>query len=507
MQYQVKDPQGQLHVIDGPEGATPDEVMAQAQKLVPSSPAPQQPSLMDKASNVGNSILSAVNPELSTALDVYNSPVGQKLQDLSAVPYQGLRGLAEGAATVVPALRSGDASQLPSPQEALQKASEATQPDYKPQTTTEKVADAVAQIIEPRSLLAGKLLEMVSPAVGKGTEELGKQASKIQEALTGVDAQNFQKLANNPMEILSAPSSKETGKAFQVAKEAAGFTDEQERKLALNDGVRKKVYQSVMEKIDSGPTAAPEDIQKAAQDFGKKYGGVSSHMPTILENVSQLHAKDPTKAAQYLDNLVTHLVPSGDGEIPGILVNKFGEEGPKSSFPFPDEATANQYKNEVLQKLQEHPTLKGIPDVSAFDLLRAKKAGQLMAKSDPAAAGLIQKEIHDKINPLLQQVAPDVYQAQQAVHLSKVKESLLSLAPEGPGLLKFLRVAGMMTGVGALDSPLVQTGLTLGVKGAAKVLGSAPARYMAGAALNRLGQDAKNRAALQSVRDRLNPQP
>lgn len=35
MKYNVKDPQGQMHTIEGPEGATPDEVIAQAQKLIP----------------------------------------------------------------------------------------------------------------------------------------------------------------------------------------------------------------------------------------------------------------------------------------------------------------------------------------------------------------------------------------------------------------------------------------------------------------------------------------
>lgn len=35
-QYQVQDPQGQTHIIEGPDGATPDQVMAQARSLVPS---------------------------------------------------------------------------------------------------------------------------------------------------------------------------------------------------------------------------------------------------------------------------------------------------------------------------------------------------------------------------------------------------------------------------------------------------------------------------------------
>lgn len=34
-QYKVQDPQGQEHLIEGPEGATPEEIMTQAQSLVP----------------------------------------------------------------------------------------------------------------------------------------------------------------------------------------------------------------------------------------------------------------------------------------------------------------------------------------------------------------------------------------------------------------------------------------------------------------------------------------
>lgn len=41
-QYTVKDPQGQEHVIEGPDDATPDQVIAQAQKLIPSQAMPSQ---------------------------------------------------------------------------------------------------------------------------------------------------------------------------------------------------------------------------------------------------------------------------------------------------------------------------------------------------------------------------------------------------------------------------------------------------------------------------------
>lgn len=35
MRYKVRDPQGNLHIIEGPDGATPDQVIAQAQQLIP----------------------------------------------------------------------------------------------------------------------------------------------------------------------------------------------------------------------------------------------------------------------------------------------------------------------------------------------------------------------------------------------------------------------------------------------------------------------------------------
>ena len=37
MQYQVQDPNGNIHIIEGPDGATPEQIMAQAQQIIPSS--------------------------------------------------------------------------------------------------------------------------------------------------------------------------------------------------------------------------------------------------------------------------------------------------------------------------------------------------------------------------------------------------------------------------------------------------------------------------------------
>src|SRR5579863_8620638 len=62
-QYQVQDPAGQTHVIEGPDGATPDQVMAQAQALVP-KPSELESGLRGAANNfpMAPQAISAVEP-------------------------------------------------------------------------------------------------------------------------------------------------------------------------------------------------------------------------------------------------------------------------------------------------------------------------------------------------------------------------------------------------------------------------------------------------------------
>ena len=111
--------------------------------------------------DVAKKIPGMVYPELTTAIDVYNSPLGKKVQDLSAIPYQGLRGMAEG----VGALTEG-------PGAALQKANEAVKPGYEPQTTKEKLIDFGTQMIEPRAL-AGTAMA-AGPLKSQGVKAISK---------------------------------------------------------------------------------------------------------------------------------------------------------------------------------------------------------------------------------------------------------------------------------------------------------------------------------------------
>lgn len=67
MRYQVKDPQGQLHTIEGPEGATPDQIIAQAQKLIP-------PKQTDWKQTIGNAMKGSIQRPLAFAKDLGTNP-------------------------------------------------------------------------------------------------------------------------------------------------------------------------------------------------------------------------------------------------------------------------------------------------------------------------------------------------------------------------------------------------------------------------------------------------
>lgn len=87
-QYRVKDPQGQEHIIDGPEGATPDEVMAQAQSLISSN----EPSYLEKtASNVIPDIKGMITGLMGTvkegSFDMPGRALATGIQMAGGVPY------------------------------------------------------------------------------------------------------------------------------------------------------------------------------------------------------------------------------------------------------------------------------------------------------------------------------------------------------------------------------------------------------------------------------------
>lgn len=455
--------------------------------------------LGDKVSSLAGSIVGAVSPELKTAYDIYKSPAGQKLEDLSAVPYQGLRGITTGLSTVVPAIRSGDAEQLPTPQAALQKASEATQPNYKPVTPEEKGAEFAAQMIEPRTMLLNGLLKSAVEVGKPAAMAFGRQAAKLSEVFNAVDDNNIRKFASDPFFIMSQPSSKVTGKALQAAKEEAGVTQAEERILALSDAAKKRTYRKVMGQIDALPietktgrealaakATAPEGVETAGM-------GTDELAPIRPPNV-EVYSKGQMGKGK---NAVTIWGVKGEPN----EIAKLGYGTDPASIP-----------EDVLKKHGVPlPGEKVESPISVADLLMAKKAGQDLASKDPSASGLIYKEISEKINPLLKKLAPKVYETQQAVHLSKVKESFMNLFPQGHGMTSYFRAIGMLASMfspmtrplGLLESPaLTGAGLVAGNLAVRGVTSPVGRQLISGFALRNLLSEEDQRQ-LQSVKDRL----
>lgn len=317
-----------------------------------------------------------------------------------------------------------------------------------------------------------------------------KQLASLGEVLSGVDKQSFLELANNPLKVMRSASSSETGKIFQAAKEAAGVTAEEERQLATKEGFRRKIYNSVMSKIDDMKpleTGEVVNVDAVKGHMGKEVlpaQKLTYNGPLMADSVESLRAKGMSEEAI---KEVTQPTYNISADIPGHPANSTLSE-----------TTLKQVGYDLSSRgaSAEKPTVS--------ELLRAKRAGQLMAESDPSAAGFIQKEIHDKINPMIKEIAPDVFKAQQAVHFSKVKEAFEQLFPGGKGMYKYFRTLGMLGGslfhgMGALESPVVAGTATLAGSTASKIGLSPAALFTVSKAFN----PALNTPQLQSLRDRL----
>lgn len=333
-----------------------------------SAPEPSnKPSIRFLDTEIGKAAASAVDkltPDIST---IRNAT--KQLDTVTSVPMRGLKGAAVTGANLI----SGEALQP-----SLERGEQAVKPDFTPKGLGEQLASFAAELADPRAMpFAGLKATKAAAAISRKPGILATEASKLGEVLTGVDERNFIKIAQDPLSILKAKSSEETGKLFAAAKKAVGVTDVEERIIALSEGARKRTYRQVLEKIDKGVE------------------------PTVAE------------------------------------------------------------------------------------LLQAKKAGDMIAQSDAAAKGLIGKEIAEKVNPLLKKIAPKVYEAQQAVHLSKVKEAFMQVFPRtAKGDIAYLRMVGSGVSsiispyVAALFSPVVSGGITATAGLAAKAANSPVGRQV-----------------------------
>lgn len=219
MIYQVQDPQGQVHEIDGPDNASPEEVMKQAQSLIPSK----------------STELDAMTSS-TPYQDIWNQPgkgIGTKTWESLAVP-------AQTASKILGYL----ASQVPEGQITGNMASDIARGS--PRILANTVAQAAPGFINRTALLtagASKALQALRPvgsAIGQGV------AGQLESA-TGSNPGSLARAWNDPSLI------------FAEGKKAAGPLYEAGKAEMQGANIFKDLYK-------------PDEIVQTAQDYLSKGG-------------------------------------------------------------------------------------------------------------------------------------------------------------------------------------------------------------------------------------------
>jgi len=185
--YKIETDRGDFE-IEGPDDATHDELMqavedhmhgspsepnAAPQSAQPAAAAPEAPrSDLDRARNV----LAAVRHGQSDNL----KQVGKDALDLTSAPFRGVRGLTVGAGRLLAGERF---------QPTLARTAEAMQPDFKPETTAEKVADASSKLLEVAAPLAqgGRAVKAGRVMTELGTLKGAKEGLELLKTKAGID--------------------------------------------------------------------------------------------------------------------------------------------------------------------------------------------------------------------------------------------------------------------------------------------------------------------------------
>lgn len=241
------------------------------------------------------------------------------------------------------------------------------------------------------------LKNTVKSVWGKIVQSLGRTSEKATEtllenrgALPKFTEQGGEQLAQKVEKVL-AESVAERGKALNDAKKAVGFP--------IEVGEKAKALQETGNIFNFGNTERAD----IAKSFGKKYGGISGHMPDWLEQAATAYLKSPEEALKYLDDMIEiRTVQAGKKGLMGGEVNKLGHEGNSKSLPLPNTEMASQFKQEVMTKLRDYMSFSNPNDiktpaelVTAIENFKAQ-ASSLSDKTRVKLASLLQDTMNTK---------------------------------------------------------------------------------------------------------------
>jgi hypothetical protein len=269
VRYTVRDPQGAEHVIEGPEGATPDQIIQKAQQLIasqPTSPGSTLDFIKSQAPAIAQKAFESVEPVSMTKNFYGTDPATMQRLGGPLLPIAG------GAVGGPIGAAAGEA--------ARQLTGTALAPDTVPQTALGSAANVIgAGIAQDPKILAG------IPGVGPVAEmaanlasKTGKGLAKAAQALSGGKAGDFIEAAKKGLRTYAAPSKQEAGQMMQAALE----------KLP-----GERVAPTMVETVESAITPEASSGSRFLSDVAKR-----------IDGGELIDARQALKAKQALDDVI-----------------------------------------------------------------------------------------------------------------------------------------------------------------------------------------------------------
>lgn len=340
MRYQVKDPQGNIHVIEGPEGAKPEDVIAQAQKLIPQQPKQEQPA-NPNAPTMGNVFPKMLGTVASDLSGTMLKDVGQNVMGGLGTLKAGLYDIPKAVGSLPNELAQGLTGNMPETQlGSLTKGSA--------QGLVEGAKEAV---MHPVDTLIKHPFSAATMLTGTGAPEAA--ASKVPTTGFFRKALNLFKKSASPEELgeavggvqdMVSTAKNKFGTMLDEAKSKAGLPTTVEEKVgsiskyknAYNldvDQPLKMVEQPIgASKSFEGPSKFDETAPKVEP---YKIGTHSSQHDLLTEierftkSSSKIDEGDKIKAASYLqDQINNHVDWNKQGDsIQGLLKQQYKDLG------------------------------------------------------------------------------------------------------------------------------------------------------------------------------------
>lgn len=239
--YNVKDPSGQTHVIEGPDDATPDQIIEQAQRLIPSGQPQAQPSL-------AQNISSYARPALETLGSMGGAIAGAGV------------GIPTGPGAIASSIAGGGLGYAAGRQAAN------ILDEYLKVRQTPPLSQQFMNTAKDTAV--GATGQALGLGMGAGMSAVGKGLTKVQAAISGAKASDLQRAAVKGYSTYSAPSMDEASAGFGKAlqKEGINTTPSLESTLDPQLAQARDTALKYGKKLDGGSEPLPAYVPRATKD-------------------------------------------------------------------------------------------------------------------------------------------------------------------------------------------------------------------------------------------------